>query len=219
MSKKNEISRPPLNRERILQAAVALADQEGLDALTMRRLGSELGVEAMSLYKHIANKDAILDGIVEQVFGEIEVPVEGAEWKGEMRRRADSVREVLTRHSWAIGLLEARGFTGPAVMRYVNAILGNLRSAGFSIDDAIHAFWLLDCYVYGHVVQETSMPLPTADDAAREDAIEMDDRLMEDYPHLVDLAEHAATTAYSLDGEFDFDLDLILDGLERLRGG
>ncbi|MDH4346421.1 MAG: TetR family transcriptional regulator, partial [Thermoleophilia bacterium] len=111
--------RRPLTKERVLRAAVELADRDGLGALTMRRLGSELGVEAMSLYKHVANKEEILDGIVELVVGEIEIPSEGADWKEAMRRRAISAREVLNRHSWAIGLLEARGSMGPTALRYL----------------------------------------------------------------------------------------------------
>ena len=156
MSPKKPPPRLPLSRERIIQAAVRLADEVGLDALTMRRLGSELGVEAMSLYKHVANKDAILDGVVDAVIGEIELPEIDAEWRSAMRRRAASAREVLTRHSWAIGLMESRAATGPATMRYMNAIIGNLRTAGFSIENAAHAFWLLDSFVYGHVIQEVS---------------------------------------------------------------
>ena len=123
----------------------------------MRRLGAELGVEAMSLYKHVANKEEILDGVVELVVGEIAIPGEGSHWKDAMRQRAISAREVLASHSWAIGLLETRGSMGPAAMRYLDAILGNLRSAGFTIENAVHAFWLLDSYVYGHVIQETTL--------------------------------------------------------------
>ena len=163
--------RPPLTRERVFQAAVDLADRDGLGALTMRRLGAELGVEAMSLYKHVANKEEILDGIVEVVVGEIETPREGADWKEAMRRRAISAREVLGRHSWAIGLLEARGSTGPKALRYLDAILGNLRSAGFSIENAVHAFWLLDSFVYGQVIQETSLPISYVGGDGRVDGI------------------------------------------------
>ncbi len=133
MLDKNTSLRTPLTKARVLQAAVDLADREGLGALTMRRLGAELGVEAMSLYKHVANKEAILDGIVELVIGEIEVPTDGTDWKQAMRHRAVSARQVLSRHSWAIGLLEARGSTGPNALHYVDSILGNLRTAGFSI--------------------------------------------------------------------------------------
>lgn len=181
----------------------------------MRRLGAELGVEAMSLYKHVANKEEILDGIVDLVIGEIEIPSNGAHWRGAMRRRAFSAREVLTRHSWAIGLLEARGSTGPAALRYVNAILGNLRSAGFSIDNAAHAFWLLDSYVYGHVIQETSMPISASDEATTSTGSIVEQDAIDEYPHLVEIGEHAQKSAFSFDSEFEFGLDLILDALDQ----
>jgi AcrR family transcriptional regulator len=181
----------------------------------MRRLGAELGFEAMALYKHIANKEEILDGMVELVIGEIEIPAEGAEWKEAMRRRAISAREVLSRHSWAIGLLEARDSRGPAVLRYLNAVLGNLRSAGFSMENAAHAFSLLDSYVYGQVIQETSWPASTPEESSASPTLDPD--TMVEYPHLVAMYEHATTFGYTFDGEFEFGLDLILEGLERHR--
>ncbi len=211
--------RPPLTRDRVLRAAVDLADRDGLPALTMRRLGAELGVEAMSLYKHVANKGQILDGIVELIVGQIETPSAGADWKQAMRLRATSARAVLARHSWAIGLLESRGSLGPAAMRYLDAILGSLRSAGFPIEDAAHALWLLDSYVYGHVIQETSLapasspPSASRPGSASEPGWAPD--LLTEYPHLAELAEHAAGSDYSVDREFQHGLDLILDALER----
>ena len=148
--------RVPLSKERIFQAAIDVADREGLQALTMRRLGAELGVEAMAVYKHVSGKDDILDGMVELVVSLIETPGHGMDWRDAMRRRARSARDVLSRHSWAIGLLDSRRSMGPTQLRYVDSVLGSLRSAGFSIHDAAHAFSLLDSYVYGHVVQEMS---------------------------------------------------------------
>ncbi|MEX1093996.1 MAG: TetR/AcrR family transcriptional regulator [Acidimicrobiia bacterium] len=210
-------SRPPLTKDRILQAAVDLADREGLGALTMRRLGAELGFEAMSLYKHVANKEEILDGMVEVIVGQIAIPDPGADWREAMRRRAISAREVLSKHSWVIGLLNARGLSGPAAMRYLNAILGNLMSAGFPIEDAAHAFSLLDCYVYGHVIQETTMAPNTPDDPTESEPTAPDRTAMSEYPHLVAMYEHAQTFEYTFDGEFRFGLELILDGLERHR--
>ena len=207
--------RSPLTKDRVLQAAIDLVDREGLGALTMRRLGSELGFEAMSLYKHVANKDEILDGMVEIVVGQIEVPTPTAEWREAMRRRAASAREVLGKHSWAIGLLESRGSNGPATSRYLNAILGNLLSAGFSNEDAAHAFWLLDCYVYGQVIQETSMSLRASGEGVGSAASALETPAT-DYPYLSAFYEHAMTVDYTFDGEFEFGLDLILDGLERL---
>ncbi len=206
---------PPLSRERILQAAVGVADRAGLHALTMRRLGTELGVEAMSLYKHVASKDEILDGMVELVIGAIEVPSDGADWKEAVRQRAASARQVLSRHSWAIGLLEARGSTGPTALGYLDAIIGTLRSAGFSIENAAHAFWLLDSYVYGHVIQETSMSLRGSEETNLGSGSTPDRIPSVDHPHLAELARHARRSKYSFDTEFEFGLSLILDALER----
>jgi AcrR family transcriptional regulator len=209
---KKEPTRQPLTRERVLRAAVDLADREGLGALTMRRLGASLGVEAMSLYKHVANKEAILDGIVEVVVAEIELPREGEDWKEAMRRRAFSARAVLTRHAWAIGLLEARGSTVEASMRYLDAVLGTLRAAGFSLEDAAHGFWLLDSFVYGHVVQEISVPPGDLDPDASAG-------VMGEYRHLAELRDLASRSTFSVDGEFAFGLELILDGLTRKAMG
>lgn len=209
--------RPPLTRERVLQGAVDLADRQGLGALTMRRLGSELGVEAMSLYKHVANKEEILDGMVELVIGEIEIPEDGADWREAMRRRAVSARSILSRHSWAIGLIEAGGpSTGPTALRYMDSILGNLLSAGFSVENAAHAFWVLDCYVYGQVIQETSLPFTTSEAMTEAAAPTLDQAGMDEYPHLGAMYQHAPASGYSVDTEFEFGLELILDGLEQL---
>ena len=197
-----------------MSAAVDLADREGLGALTMRRLGAELGVEAMSLYKHVRNKDSILDGIVELVIAEIDIPSERTDWKEAMRRRAISARRVLCQHSWAIGLLEARGSRGPAVRRYLDAILGNLRSAGFSTENAAHAFWLLDCYVYGHVIQETSLRSSTAEETTESAASVAEQVSTNQYRHLVEMEERARQSEYSIDREFEFGLELILDALD-----
>jgi AcrR family transcriptional regulator len=182
----------------------------------MRALGAELGVEAMSLYKHVASKDEILDGVVELIVGQIEVPGAGEPWRQAMRRRAESGRHVLRQHSWAIGLLEARGSMGPAGLRYTEAVLGNLRSAGFSLDDAVHAFWLLDSYVYGHVIQETSLaPVSPSEDGAEAKESAAEPATLTDYPNLVELGERARRSGYSVDREFAYGLDLILDALGR----
>ena len=179
----------------------------------MRRLGAELGVEAMSLYKHVSSKDDILDGMVELVVSRIETPVEGPDWRDAMRRRAISAREVLTRHSWAIGLLESRRSMGPNQLRYVDAILGSLRSAGFSINDAAHAFWLLDSYVYGHIVQELSMS-GTSEPAVAPAPAAGSETFSTDYPHLAEIAAHAVGSPFSFDGEFAHGLEVILTALE-----
>ncbi len=219
MSSENRSSRPPLSRERILETAVLVADRDGLDAVTMRRLGAELDVEAMSLYKHIANKEEILDGILEMVIGQIDIPTPAIDWKEAMRLRAVSARGVLREHSWAIGLFEARSSTGSAILNYLNAILANLRSSGFSVENAAHAFWLLDSYVYGHVVQETSLPLDTPSGASATAKSGRDDVMRKDFGHLAEMEEHATDSEYSFDQEFEFGLELILDGLEKVRIG
>jgi AcrR family transcriptional regulator len=206
-----------LTKDRILGAAVDLADREGLGALTMRRLGAELGFEAMALYKHVANKEEILDGMVELIVGQIEIPETGADWREAMRRRAISAREVLSKHSWVIGLLEARGSSGPTTMSYLNAILGNLMAAGFPMEYAAHAFSLLDSYIYGQVIQETSMGPSTPEDPTEPAPSARDQTTMSEYPHLIAMYEHAQTFEYTFDGEFEFGLELILDGLERYR--
>lgn len=210
-------SRRSLTKERVLQAAVDLADREGLGALTMRRLGAELGVEAMALYKHVANKEAILDGLVERVVGEIEIPDESIDWKEAMRRRAISARDVLTRHSWAIGLLEERGAQGPAAMRYLDTILGKLRAGGFSVENAAHAFMLLDSFVYGHVIQETSLPAGTSDEMRASGRSEPERASMDELPHLAEVGKHAERVGFSIQGEFDYGLELILEALDRAR--
>jgi len=208
--------RVPLSKERIFQAAIDVADREGLQALTMRRLGAELGVEAMAVYKHVSSKDDILDGMVELVVSRIDTPAERADWRDAMRSRAISAREVLRRHSWAIGLLDSRRSMGPNQLRYVDAVLGSLRSAGFSVDDAAHAFSLLDSYVYGHVVQEMSWSGRSEPSEPPGPAPESEISST-DYPHLAEMAAHAAGGTFSFDGEFTHGLDVILSALEPGR--
>jgi AcrR family transcriptional regulator len=181
----------------------------------MRRLGAELGVEAMSLYKHVTNKEEILDGIIELILGQIETPQGGADWKEAMRRRAISAREVFSHHSWAIGLLEARGSNGPTALRYIDSILGNLRSAGFSIENSVHAFWLLDSFVYGQVIQETSLPITSSTEMTESTGSTLEQVTADQYPHLVEIGDHAMRSDYSVDKEFEYGLDLILEALER----
>ena len=168
----------------------------------------------MSLYKHVANKEAILDGVVELIFGEIEIPTEAAQWKQAMRRRACSAREVLASHSWAIGLMESRGSMGSATMRYLEAMLGILRAAGFSIEDAVHALWLLDSFVYGHVIQEAGLsPVRTSPPGTEPAGNDREPDLGE-YPHLAELMDSASRSEFSLDQEFAYGLERILASLD-----
>jgi AcrR family transcriptional regulator len=210
--------RIPLNRERVLHAAVALADESGSEALSMRKLGEAVGVEAMSLYHHVANKDDLLDGMIDVVFGEIEMPSDCGDWMGSMRRRALSARQVLARHGWAIRFMESRTSPGPATLRHHDAVLGCLRNAGFSVRLAAHAFSVLDSYVYGFALQERSLPFDTPQQTA-ELAQEILARFpVNEYPHLAELtAEHVLQPGYDYGNEFAFGLDLILEGLEKLR--
>jgi AcrR family transcriptional regulator len=210
--------RTPLSRERVLRAALALADEGGIESLTMRRLGQELGVEAMSLYNHIANKDDILDGLVDLVFSEIALPSDRAEWKSAMRQRAISARDVLLRHPWATSLMNSRPKPGPSTLRHNDSVLGSLRGAGFTVDMAAHAFSVIDGYIYGFALQQTNLPSHTSEESARLAGNILRELPAHEYPHLAEMiVEHALKPGYDYAEEFKFGLDLILDGLERLR--
>ena len=210
--------RIPLTRERVLDAAMKLADQSGLEGLSMRKLGQALGVEAMALYYHFANKERVLDGIVDLVFGEIDLPVAGADWKTAMRQRAISVRDALLRHRWAIGLMESRTNPGPANLRHHDAVIGCLRAAGFDMAATATAYSLLDSYIYGFAM--TKMNLPFEDTS---DIVEMSETMLApfapgEYQNLADfITEHAMKPGYDYANEFEYGLDVILDGLERVR--
>ena len=209
--------RAPLTRERVLRAAIALADAGGIDSLSMRKLGDELGVEAMSLYNHVANKDDVLDGIVDLVFSEIVLPSDRADWKSAMRRRALSAHEALLRHPWAPSLMQSRTKPGPATLRHHDSVLGSLRNAGFALVMAAHAISVIDGYIYGFALQQINLPLQS-----REQVAEVGENILRqlsgEYPHLAEMiTEHAMKPGYDYAQEFEFGLDLILDGLERLR--
>jgi len=208
--------RAPLSRERVLRAAVALADENGITSLTMRRLGEALGVEAMSLYNHVTNKDDVLDGMIDVVFGEIDLPASATDWKTAMRQRGISARAALTRHRWAIGLMESRTTPGPATLRHHDAVIGTLRNAGFSIELTAHAYSALDSYIYGFAMQEPSLPFDTAQETADVAQAIMARFSPGEYPHLTELTiEHVLQPGYSYANEFEYGLDLILDSLER----
>jgi AcrR family transcriptional regulator len=202
----------PLSREQVLGTALALADAEGLAAVTMRRLGKELGVEAMSLYHHVANKPALLDGLVDAVFAEVAPPA-GAEWRGALRAHYGSMRAVLGAHSWAIPLLESRATPGLATLARHDAVLGTLRGAGFSVPLVAHAIATLDAFVYGFAVQEASLPSIDVPDVAHEITVGFDPGV---FPHLVELSrEYVLRPGYTFAAEFDWGLDLVLDGIGR----
>ncbi len=209
-------SRPPLRPDRIIAAAIAVADRDGLTGVSMRSVGRELGVEAMSLYHHIADKDALLDGLADRIMAMIELPRQDRPWRPAMAERAASARAVLSAHPWALGLIESRRTPGPSLLRHHDAVLGNLRDNGFSVALAAHAFSAIDAYVYGFVLTETSLPFAQDEDAG--DFVEHLGELLDaaQYPHLFEqLREQVVDRDYDYGDEFDDGLDLILDGLER----
>jgi AcrR family transcriptional regulator len=203
-----------LTRERVLQTAIQLADEGGLGSLSMRRLGQELGVEAMAFYHHFANKDDVLDGIVDLVFSEIDLPAAGADWTTAMRERATSVRDALMRHQWAIGLMESRRNPGPANLRHHDAVIGTLLAGGFTMAMAAHAYSLLDSYIYGFALTKMNLPFRT-DEAVGSVAKTMLQRFpANEYPSLeAFITDHAMKPGYDHGDEFLYGLDLILDGL------
>jgi AcrR family transcriptional regulator len=204
----------------VLRAAVALAQRDGIESLSMRKLADEVGAGAMSLYHHVPNKEQLLDGMIDIVFSEIEPPPTDVDWKTAMRKRAVSTREALARHRWAVGLMEGRTSHGPANLRLHDAVLGCLRDAGFSLEMTVHAYSVLDAYIYGFALQETDMSSETADDFAAEAQRQMHEyeAVLADYPHLVEVVGgYVAKAGYDYATEYLFGLDLILDGLDRLR--
>ncbi|MGW1777937.1 TetR/AcrR family transcriptional regulator [Streptomyces sp. NPDC002143] len=208
--------RVPLSRERILSAAVAIADAGGVGSLTMRSLAQELGVKPMAVYHHVANKDEIMDGIVDLVFSQIELPSPGGDWRHEMHRRATSARRVLRCHPWAIGLLESRTTPGPATLRHHDATIGTLRGAGLSVEMTAHAYALLDSYVYGFAVQEAALPIQGPDTLAEVTEEIVQHLSPDDYPHLGEMAaEHILRPGYDFADEFEFGLGVVLDALAR----
>ncbi|WP_222268718.1 TetR/AcrR family transcriptional regulator [Modestobacter marinus] len=215
--------RAPLNRDRVLRAAVALADETGIDALSMRNLAERLGVVPMALYKHVANKEELLDGMVEVVVGEIDPPPRGAEWKDAVRQRILSARGTLLRHGWASAVIQSRTHAPPAVLAYMDSLIGTFRAGGFSADLTHHVMHALGIRMWGFTQEVFPTPQPPADPDAR---AAMFGEFAARYPHIVDMA-----TAVSDDGgmaggagcddqfEFEFALDLLLDGFERLHQG
>ena len=210
--------RVPLTRDRVLHAAMALADAGGFETLTMRTLGQELGVGPMALYRHVANKDDIVDGIVDLVFAEIGVPPSGADWRTAMRVRAIAVREALARHRWAVGLMESRRNPGPANLRHHDAVIGSLRASGFDMEMAAHAYSLLDSYIYGFAQTQMNLPFDTTSDIAEVAQAMLQPFPLDAYPNLAAfITEHAMKPGYDYADEFEFGLDLILDGLEPVQ--
>jgi AcrR family transcriptional regulator len=204
-----------LTRERVLHGALSVADAGGLASLTIRSLARELDVKPMTVYHYVANKDEILDALVDIVFAEIDLPVPGRDWRPEMARRAESARAALRRHRWAIGLLESRHTPGPANLRHHDAVLATLLAAGFSSELTAHAYALLDSYVYGFALQEAALPFEGPESVGEVAGPIMQLMAAGEYPHLVDMAtSYYLQPGYDFGDEFRFGLDLILDALE-----
>jgi AcrR family transcriptional regulator len=207
----------PVTRERALHAAVALADEGGIGSLSMRKLAGELGIEAMSLYHHVKSKNDILDGMVDLVFAEMELPIPGENWRSGMRKRAESTRAVLARHTWAIAILDSRTSPGALTLRHLDSVIAFLRAAGFSVAMAAHALSVLDSYVRGFAMQEATLPLDESGsvEAATESILEQQNMMAGTFPHLTEMAQKLILQpGYAYANEFVFGLGLILDGLQ-----
>lgn len=206
--------RTPLSREQVITAAVALADEKGVAGVTMRAVAGVVGVEAMSLYNHVAGREGILDGMVDVVFSEISLPEKGVHWREAMRARASSARATLGRHPWAVALMDSRRSPGEATLRHHNAVLGALRGGGFSIVMAGHAVSLIDSYVYGFVLQEVGLPFSTRDELEEVAGEIMGDLPADAYPYLTEImGSYASRPDYAYADEFGFGLELILGAL------
>ncbi|MEV8639032.1 TetR/AcrR family transcriptional regulator [Streptosporangium sp. NPDC051023] len=203
----------------MLEAAIRVADRGGVAAITMRRVAQELGVEAMSLYHHVPNKDAILDGVIDVVFAAITLPsTECDDWRDAIRVRASSARVVLSQHSWALGLMDSRRNPGPATLRHHDAVLGVLREAGFTLPMAAHAVSLIDSYIGGFVLQEANLPVTTPDDVEEVAGGILERLPVDELPYLTEMiVDYALRPGYDHTSEFSYGLDLILDELEARR--
>ncbi len=219
MTRRTTPKRAPLSRDRVLRAALELADGGGIGALTMQQIGRRLGVEAMSLYRHVRNKDDILDGIVDLVFAEVELPADRSSWRTAVRARSISARAALRRHPWAITLMESRMAPGPANLRSHDDTLAVLLDAGFSAIVATHAYNLVDSYVLGFALQEVNMPFSNAEELAAVGELALAQVPADQYPSFVRVSAELLASGFDYAAEFEFGLDLILDGIERAVRG
>lgn len=208
--------RRPLSPERILRAGIKLADRQGFDSLSMRKLATALKVEAMSLYNHVASKDELCDGMVDLIVGEIALPERGGDWKSAMRARAESALAVLTAHPWAPMLLLSRINVGPNMLRYIDATLGTLRDAGFSWEETDRAWNTMDNYIYGFALQQQNYPV-NPDDYPSAAASYLSMLPADRYPYMHALTARVADGSHDGTLDFGFGLDVILNGLEQLR--
>ncbi len=212
-------SQSPVNRGRVLERAVAVADGEGLEAVTMRRLARELGVEAASLYHYVSGKDEILDGLVDMVSAEIELPSRTDGWQPAIRQRARNTRAVLRRHPWAVALMASRTTPGPATLRLLDAGIGCFREGGFSVQTAAHAISAVDSYVHGFVLQEVNLPFRNESELAAMTGAIMDEFPRSEFPYLFELTiEHVLRPGYNYGNEFDVGLEVVLGGVDAKLG-
>jgi AcrR family transcriptional regulator len=212
------VDKKPVNRERALEVALAVADGEGIEAVTMRRLGRELGVEAASLYHHVAGKDQILDGLVDVVAAEIELPAASTDWRAAISQRAHHTRAVLLRHPWAVSLMASRTTPGPATLRLLDAGIRCFRAGGFSIRSTAHAISTVDSYVHGFVLQEVNLPFRDESELAAMTAAIMETFPASSFPYLFELTvEHVLQPGYDYGQEFESGLGLVLDGVAALQ--
>ena len=225
MARRSEEAEPVrLSRDRIVRAVVELADAEGIEGLSMRRLAQELDAAPMALYRHVAHKDDLIDGMVDLVFDELEIPT-GSGWRTAMRERANGMRQALRRHPWAVGLMEA-GTPGLAGFRHHEATMRCLRErAGLPFPVAVHAYSAMDSYIYGFALQQKALPFRNPDEAVEEaerrqtaaETVITPEAFAEAYPYLAEIAQQLTASPYDFDTEFAFGLELVLDGVERLR--
>lgn len=207
-------SRPVMSRERVLEGAIALADEVGMDGFTIRKLATAIDVKPMTIYHYVSNKEAIIDGMIDLIFAEIELPPVRIDWSEAMRRRARSARAVLARHRWATPLMESRTNPGPATLGHHDAVLGCLRRAGFSIEMTAHAYAIIDSYIYGFALQEANLPATSGADMTELAKGITEQFSADEYPYLVELTtEYVLKPGYDFSREFEFGLTLILDGL------
>src|SRR4051794_8066807 len=214
--------RQSLSPDRVIDAALELADRDGLEGLSMRTLAQQLGVVPMALYKHVANKDELIDGMVDCVWAEVEAPAPELGWREALRRRSVSLRDALLRHRWAVGLMEARMRPGFANLVQHNAMMGCLRRSGFSFRTTVHVTSVLDAYVYGFALQEKTLPFETAEESGEVAGQKLEatpPELALQFPYLLEVVSELAKAGYDYDEEFATGLDLILEGVERLRPG
>jgi AcrR family transcriptional regulator len=209
--------RERLTRDRVLRAALAHADSGGLEALTMRTLADLLDVAPMALYRHVANKEDLIDAMVDAIFTEIGVPAGGGDWRSSMRQRAIAVREALSRHPWAVGLMESRRRPGAANLRHHDAVIGRLRAAGFDVASTARAYSLLDSYIYGFALTKANLPFEATDRVGDVAEAMLEPFPANEYPNLLELlTEHVIKAEYDYEDEFERGLDVILDGLAKL---